>query len=212
MLDGRWREAIETGGEAERWPRSSASTRSAPTRSRRLARRAGFRDPGGAANSSSSPSSWPRPRTRRCLSPVRSTTSHGVLRCRPATDVYGASSSGTTRPCDATATSGRRGGPVASSRASRTSSAAGTKGRLEHAEAVLAYVEAGTPHYFESYRRLARAFITFARGDDRTFAEDIDRSPALAAKATDPQATAPVAAAVAGLRAWCGDLPGARHR
>ena len=82
---------------------------------------------------------------------------------------------------------------------------------LEHAEAVLAYVEAGTPHYFESGCRLSRAAITFARGDDSTFAEDIDRSLELAAKATDPQATAPVVAAVACLRAWSGDLRGARE-
>ena len=55
---------------------------------------------------------------------------------------------------------------------------------LEHIEAVLAYVAAGTPHYFESGCRLSRAAISFARGDDRTFAEDIDRSLELAAKAT----------------------------
>jgi class 3 adenylate cyclase/tetratricopeptide (TPR) repeat protein len=81
---------------------------------------------------------------------------------------------------------------------------------LEHIEAVLAYVAAGTPHYFESGSRLSRAAISFARGDDRTFAVDIDRSLELAAKATDPQATAPVVAAVACLRVLCGDLPGAR--
>ena len=69
---------------------------------------------------------------------------------------------------------------------------------LEHAEAVLAYVEAGTPHYFESCSRFSRAAITFARGDDSTFAEDIDRSLELAEKATDPQATAPVVAAPRG--------------
>ena len=82
---------------------------------------------------------------------------------------------------------------------------------LEHIEAVLAYVAAGTPHYFESGCRLSRAAISFARGDDRTFAEDIDRSLELAAKATDPQATAPVVAVVACLRAWGGDLRGARE-
>ena len=82
---------------------------------------------------------------------------------------------------------------------------------LEHIEAVLAYVAAGTPHYFESGCRLSRAAISFARGDDRTFAEDIDRSLELAAKATDPQATAPVVAVVACLRAWSGDLRGARE-
>ena len=40
----------------------------------------------------------------------------------------------------------------------------------EHAEAVLAYVEAGTPHYFESGSRVSRAAITYARGDDSTVA------------------------------------------
>jgi class 3 adenylate cyclase len=81
---------------------------------------------------------------------------------------------------------------------------------LEHAEAVLAYVEAGTPHYFESGSRFSRAAIAYARGDDSTFAEDIDRALELAEKATDPQATAPVIAGAAGLRVWAGDLPGAR--
>ena len=81
---------------------------------------------------------------------------------------------------------------------------------LEHAEAVLAYVEAGTPHYFESGSRFSRTAIAYARGDDSTFAEDIDRSLQLAEKATDPQATAPVVAGAAGLRVWAGDLPGAR--
>ena len=82
---------------------------------------------------------------------------------------------------------------------------------LEDVEAVLAYVAAGTPHYFESGCRLSRAAISFARGEDGTFAEDIDRSLDLAAKATDPQATASVVAGVACLRAWSGDLRGARE-
>ena len=62
---------------------------------------------------------------------------------------------------------------------------------LEHADAVIAYVEAGTPHYFEGGCRLVRAAIAFARADDRTFETDIDRALVLAEKATDAQQKAP---------------------
>ena len=47
---------------------------------------------------------------------------------------------------------------------------------LEHAEAVIAYVDAGNSLYLEAGCRLVRAAITFARGDDGVFGAEIDRS------------------------------------
>ncbi len=57
---------------------------------------------------------------------------------------------------------------------------------LEHADAVIAYVEAGTPQYFESGCRLVRAAVNIARG--HAFADDIARAIEHASEATDPQA------------------------
>ena len=82
---------------------------------------------------------------------------------------------------------------------------------LEHAEAVIAYVEAGNPLYAEAGCRLQRAAITFARGDDGAFDADIDRSLALAAAATDPQARWPISLYAAYLRLWAGDRGGAQR-
>jgi predicted ATPase/class 3 adenylate cyclase len=76
---------------------------------------------------------------------------------------------------------------------------------LEHAEAVLAHVAAGTPHYFESGCRLARASIAYARGDDATFESDLRRVLELTAQATDPQISATNAAIVATQYARAGD-------
>jgi hypothetical protein len=82
---------------------------------------------------------------------------------------------------------------------------------LEHAEAVIAHVEAGNPLYAEASCRLARAAITFARGDSGAFEPEIHRSLELAAKATDPQAKGPVSVYAAYLRLWAGDRVGARQ-
>ncbi len=82
---------------------------------------------------------------------------------------------------------------------------------LEHAEAVIAYVEAGNPLYAEAQCRLVRAAITFARGDAVTFDAEIHRSLALAAEATDPQAKGPVSTYAAYLRLWAGDRAGAQQ-
>ena len=195
-------------GKLNGWQTSWVSTRSAPTCSRRLARRVRTSESPAGMQTSSSRSSWPRPRMPPCLSPVRSPTSPGGT----PVSTFGARMSSRPRNYETM----RRYGHVGQTWWAR-GQLAGTGyelGRwdeaLEHIEAVLAYVKAGTPHYFESGCRLSRAAISFARGDDSTFPEDIDRSLELAARATDPQATAPVAAAVAGLRVWCGDLPGAR--
>ena len=76
---------------------------------------------------------------------------------------------------------------------------------LEHANAVIAYVEAGTPHYFEGGCRLVRAAIAFARADDRTFEADIERTLALAEKATDAQQKAPHLVYVGYFRLWAHD-------
>jgi len=81
---------------------------------------------------------------------------------------------------------------------------------LEHAEAVIAHVEAGNPQYAEAQCRLARAAITFARGDASAFDSEIHRSLALAAEATDPQAKGPVIYA-GYLRLWAGDREGAQQ-
>jgi hypothetical protein len=208
MLDGRWSEAIETGGEAERM---AAKLGLDAIRADALATlgtaRADFGDPGGAANLElaielAEAANAPLPLSR-ALNNLAWRYSGVDLRR-------------TYELQQRNYETMRRYGHVGQTWWARgqLTGIAHELGRwdeaLEHAEAVLAYVEAGTPHYFESGCRLARAFISFARGDDRTFVEDIDRSLELAAKATDPQATAPVAAAVAGLRVWCGDLPGAR--
>ncbi len=82
---------------------------------------------------------------------------------------------------------------------------------LEHADAVIAYVEAGASHYFEPNCRLVRAAITFARGDDSRFEADIERALALAEKATDPQAKMPVSVYAAYLCVWLGDRSRARQ-
>ncbi len=81
---------------------------------------------------------------------------------------------------------------------------------LEHADVLIAYVEAGNPHYIEFSCRLVRAAITFAR-DDGAFDAEIDRSLALAAEATDPQVRAPTSANAAYLRLWEGDHAGAQQ-
>jgi class 3 adenylate cyclase/tetratricopeptide (TPR) repeat protein len=81
---------------------------------------------------------------------------------------------------------------------------------LDHIAAVLTSVEAGRPHYFEGGCRQARAAIALARGDDRLFEEDLERSMQLARQATDPQASATNAAIVAVHRARAGDEEGAR--
>jgi tetratricopeptide (TPR) repeat protein len=76
---------------------------------------------------------------------------------------------------------------------------------LEHADAVIAYVEAGHPLYAEPSVRLVRAAITLARGGVATSDDEIRRSLALAAEATDPQAKGPVSVQAAYLRLWAGD-------
>ena len=82
---------------------------------------------------------------------------------------------------------------------------------LEHADAVIAYIEAGNPQYAEPQCRLVRAAITFARGDVRTFDAEIRRSLELATEATDPQAKSPVSVYAAYLRLWAGDRTVARE-
>ena len=82
---------------------------------------------------------------------------------------------------------------------------------LEHAEAVIAHVEAGNPLYAEAGCRLQRAAITFARGDVGAFDAEIHRSLALTAEATDPQAKWPISLYAAYLRLWAGDRVGAQQ-
>jgi class 3 adenylate cyclase/tetratricopeptide (TPR) repeat protein len=82
---------------------------------------------------------------------------------------------------------------------------------LEHAEAVIAHVEAGNPLYAEAASRLVRAAVTIARGDGAAFDADLHRSLALAAEATDPQAREQNSIYVAYLRLWAGDRAGARE-
>ncbi len=82
---------------------------------------------------------------------------------------------------------------------------------LEHVAAVIAYVEAGNPQYAEAQCRLVLAAITFARGDVGAFDAEIHRSLALAAEATDPQAKGPVSVYAAYLRLWASDRAGAQQ-
>jgi class 3 adenylate cyclase/tetratricopeptide (TPR) repeat protein len=82
---------------------------------------------------------------------------------------------------------------------------------LEHAGVVIAHVESGNPLYTESGCRLCRAAITFARGEVTVFDAEIQRSLALAAEATDPQAKGTVSVYAAYLRLWEGDRAGARQ-
>ena len=79
---------------------------------------------------------------------------------------------------------------------------------VEHAEAVIAYIEAGNPQYVEAQCRLVRSAIRFARGDAGTFDAEIDLALTLAAEATDPQAKGPVSIYAAYLRLWAGDRVG----
>lgn len=81
---------------------------------------------------------------------------------------------------------------------------------LEHVDAVIAYVEAGTPHYFESGARLDRAAILLARDHEGALDRDVERSLELAAEATDPQARLPVCIFSAYLRLWAGERVAAR--
>ncbi|HEY5872793.1 MAG TPA: adenylate/guanylate cyclase domain-containing protein [Gaiellaceae bacterium] len=82
---------------------------------------------------------------------------------------------------------------------------------LEHAEAVIAHVEAGNPLYAEPSCRIARATILFARGDASLLDAEIHRSLALADEATDPQAKGPVSIYAALLRLWADDRAGAEQ-
>ncbi len=80
---------------------------------------------------------------------------------------------------------------------------------LEHAEAVIAHVEAGNPQYAEPQCRLTRVEITFARGDAGAFDAEIHRSLALAAEVADPQAKGHASTQASYLRLWAGDRAGA---
>jgi hypothetical protein len=82
---------------------------------------------------------------------------------------------------------------------------------VEHAEAVIAYIEAGNPQYVEAQCRLIRSAIRFARGEAGTFDAEIDLALTLAAEATDPQAKGPVSIYAAYLRLWAGDRAGAHQ-
>ena len=82
---------------------------------------------------------------------------------------------------------------------------------LEHAEAVIAYVDAGNRLYTEAGSRIVRAAVTFARGDVGAFDSEIDRSLALAAEATDPQAKWPIFLQAAYLRLRAGDRVAAQQ-
>ena len=82
---------------------------------------------------------------------------------------------------------------------------------LEHAEAIIAHVDAGNPLYAEAQFRLIHAEITFARGDLSVVDAEIDRALALAAEATDPQATLPTSMSAGFLRLRAGDRVGARQ-
>jgi class 3 adenylate cyclase len=82
---------------------------------------------------------------------------------------------------------------------------------VEHAEAVIAYIEAGNPQYVEAQCRLVRSAIRFARGDAGTFDAEVDLALTLAAEATDPQAKGPVSIYAAYLRLWAGDRVGAHQ-
>ncbi len=81
---------------------------------------------------------------------------------------------------------------------------------VEHIEAIVEYVEAGTPFYSEGACREVRAAIAYARGDDQTSEQDVARALALAEKATDPQNSATGLAVIAVHLAREGDVHGAR--
>ena len=82
---------------------------------------------------------------------------------------------------------------------------------LEHVNAVIAHVEAGTPHYIESTCRLDRAAVLLARDDAGAFDSELERALELAAGATDPQARAPIAFDAAYFRLWARDRAVARQ-
>jgi class 3 adenylate cyclase/tetratricopeptide (TPR) repeat protein len=76
---------------------------------------------------------------------------------------------------------------------------------LSRADAFIAEIEGGSPHYLagECYR--ARALIRFARGDERGAVADAEQSLELARRATDPQAHFPGQATAAHVFAELGD-------
>jgi class 3 adenylate cyclase len=81
----------------------------------------------------------------------------------------------------------------------------------EGAEAFLADVEAGRPHYLASQAYSSRAIVRFARGDDDGARADGELALAAGARAGDNQALLPTLARVAHIQLGLGNREGARE-
>jgi tetratricopeptide (TPR) repeat protein len=79
---------------------------------------------------------------------------------------------------------------------------------VERADAFIAEVEAGLPHYLASPCYADRAHIRLARGDEAGALADADQALALAVRIKDPQALFPAVATVAHVAAELGNSPG----
>jgi hypothetical protein len=76
---------------------------------------------------------------------------------------------------------------------------------LQRANAFLAEVEAGSPHYLAGECYFARALVRFGRGDDDGALSDAANALATTERAKDPQARYPAAAAAAYIYVQLGD-------
>ena len=81
---------------------------------------------------------------------------------------------------------------------------------LGRADAFLAEVESGSPHYLAGECYFARALIRISRGDDDGAVSDIEHALAVTERAKDPQARYPAAAAAAHVYLELGDEDKAR--
>jgi class 3 adenylate cyclase/tetratricopeptide (TPR) repeat protein len=80
----------------------------------------------------------------------------------------------------------------------------------ERADAFLADVEAGAPHYLAGECYFARALVRFGRGDDEGAVSDAENALETTGRAKDPQARYPAAAAAAHIYLELGDEDRAR--
>jgi hypothetical protein len=70
-------------------------------------------------------------------------------------------------------------------------------GALERANALIAEVESGSPHYLAGESYFARSLIRLGRADDKGAVDDSEQALAVTVRAKDPQARFPATAAAA---------------
>jgi tetratricopeptide (TPR) repeat protein len=77
---------------------------------------------------------------------------------------------------------------------------------LTRADAFIAEVEAGAPHYLAAQAYSVRALMRFGRADEEGLASDVERTLALAERAKDPQALYPAIAIASHIHCQQGDV------